>query len=179
MPRDPAYSRVANADRFLPLHTAMLETIGELESDFEVELMDGYGLDEELERGRDLARSDVKLNPAGPDAAPFVVAFTAFPDLGVRLGRCYVEPFPSCGCDACDETAEGESERLGELLDDMTAGRFREAIEIHPVPLGGLVGWRPGSGHLTLVGHPRGLEESLVLKDDGRVRCQEVVIGWT
>ena len=82
-PTDPAYSRVANADRFLPLHTAMLEIIGELENDFEVELMEGYGLDEELERGRDLARPDVKLNPAGPDAAPFVVAFTAFPDLGV------------------------------------------------------------------------------------------------
>ena len=179
MPTDPAYSRVANADRFIPLHTAILEINGEMENDFEVELMEGNGLDEELEIGRDLARPDVKLNPAGPDAAPFVVAFNAFPDLGVRFGRWYLEPFPSCGCDARDESAEGESERLGEMFDDVTAGRFREAIEIHPIPLGGLVGWRPGSGHLTLVGHPRGLEERLLLKDDGRVRCQKVAIGWT
>ena len=47
---DAAYSRGTNAERFLPLHTAMLEIIGQLENDFEVERTEGYGLDEELER---------------------------------------------------------------------------------------------------------------------------------
>ena len=127
---DSAYSRVTNPGRFLPLHTAMLEIISQLENDFEVERTEGYGLDEDLERGPALARPDVKLTPADPDAAPIVMAFTAFPGLRVRFGRWYVEPFPDCGCDACDESAEGEIERLNEMVDDVTAGRFREAIEI-------------------------------------------------
>ena len=78
----------------------------------------------------DLARPDVKLTPVDPNAAPIVMAFTAFTGLRVRFGRWYVEPFPDCGCDACDESAEGEIERLSEMVDDVTAGRFREAIEI-------------------------------------------------
>ena len=123
-----AYSRVTNPERFLPLHTAMLETVGRLERDFEVERTEGYGLDEELARGVDLVRPDVKLVPADPDAAPITVVFTAFPGLYIRFGRWYTEPFPSCGCDACDESAEGEIERLNEMVDDVTAGRFRETI---------------------------------------------------
>ena len=78
---DAAYSRVTNAERFLPLHTAMLEIIGQMENDFEVERTEGYGLDEELERGLGLARPDVELTPADPDAAPIVLVFTAFPGL--------------------------------------------------------------------------------------------------
>ena len=56
--------------------------------------------------------------------------FSDFPGLRVRFGRWYVVPFPTCGCDACDETAESETERLRSLVDNMTAGRFREAIRV-------------------------------------------------
>ena len=129
-PTDAAYGRVTNAERFLPLHTAMLEIIGHLDNDFEVECTEGYGLDEELERGLTLARPDVKLTPADPDAAPVVIAFTTFPGLRIRFGRWYTEPFPDCGCDACDESAECEIERLSGVVDDVTAGRFREAVKI-------------------------------------------------
>ena len=41
--------------------------------------------------------------------------------------------FPVCGCDACAETAEGEAERLKSTADDLTAGRFREAVVIPAV----------------------------------------------
>ena len=140
-PVDAAYSRVTNPERFRPLHTAMLEIIGRLENDFEVERAEGYGLDEELVRGMALAHPDVKLIPADPDAAPLAVAFTVFPGLRLRFGRWYVEPFPSCGCDACDESAEGEIERLGERVDDVTSGRFREAITIPAASFMGS-GWR-------------------------------------
>jgi hypothetical protein len=44
-----------------------------------------------------------------------------------------VDAFPSCGCDACDEHAEEEIERLAWLVDQVTAGRFREAIELPAV----------------------------------------------
>ncbi|MDE0432347.1 MAG: DUF6226 family protein [Caldilineaceae bacterium] len=127
---DPAYSRVTNPERFRPLHAAMLAIIDRLERDFEVERAEGFGLDEKLERGLDLARTDVILTPRDADAPPIAVVFTAFPGLRLRLGRWYIEPFPGCGCDACDESAEGEIERLREMVDDAVAGRFREAVEI-------------------------------------------------
>ena len=122
-PTDAAYSRVTNAERFLPLHTAMLEIIDRLLDDFKVERTEGFGLDEDLERGLVLARPDVKITPRNPDAAPIVVAFTTFPGLHVRFGRWYTEFFPVCGCDACDESAEGEIDRLNDMVDDVTAGR--------------------------------------------------------
>ena len=127
-PPPEAYSRVTNAERFRPLHAAMLEIIGWLENGFEVERKDGYGLDEELERGLDLASPSVRLSPKDADAAPITVVFTAYPGLHLRVGRWHTELFPRCGCDACDESADGEIERLTEMVDDAIAGRFREAL---------------------------------------------------
>ena len=140
-PPDPAYSRVTNPERFRPLHTAMLEMIGRLEDQFEVDRTEGFGLDEELAKNLETARPDVRLIPSDPDAAPIVAVFSTFPSLRVRFGRWYIEPFPDCGCDACDESAEGEIERLNDKIDDVTAGRFREAIEIPPASFMG-TGWR-------------------------------------
>ena len=94
----------------------------------EAERLEGYGLDHELENKGDLVRPSVKLISRSPDAAPIVLVFTAFPGLHVRLGRWRTEAFPTCGCDACDETADGEAARLSGMVDDVTAGRFREAI---------------------------------------------------
>ena len=150
-PPDEAYSRVTNPERFLPLHDAMLEMIARLENDYEVERAEGYGLDEELERRHDLARPSVRLSPRDPESAPIGVTFTTFPGLYLRFGRWYTEPFPDCGCDACDETAEGEIERLKYVIDDVTAGRFREGIRC---PLISFVGsawqetefWSPDDG---------------------------------
>ena len=127
-PTGEAYSRVTNPERFRPLHPAMLEIMDRLESQFEVERTEGYGLDKKLERGVDLARPDIRLTPRDLEAASIAVSFSTFPGLHVRFGRWYIEPFPNCGCDACDESAEGEIERLNDMVDDVTAGRFREAI---------------------------------------------------
>ncbi|MCY3783953.1 MAG: DUF6226 family protein [Chloroflexi bacterium] len=140
-PPDPAYSRVTNAERFRPLHSAMLETVDRLENDFDVERIEGYGLEAELEQGLDPARPHVRLNPRNHDSAPIVVVFSTFPGLHVRFGRWYGELFPSCGCDACDEPAEGEIERLHEMVDDVVAGRFCEAIRRPLISFRG-IGWR-------------------------------------
>ena len=127
-PPDEAYSRVTNPERLRPLHAAMLEILDGLENDYEVERSEGFGLDEELEERLDLARPSVRLRPKDPDAAPIAVAFSTFPGLHLRFGRWCTEPFPDCGCDACDESSEIELERLNEMVVDVTAGRFREAI---------------------------------------------------
>ena len=119
----------------------MLEILGRLENDFDVERSEGYGLDPELERGLEPARPHVRLTPRNPEAAPIAVVFSTFPGLNVRFGRWFTEPFPSCGCDACKESAEGEIERLKEMVDEVVAGRFREAIQRPLISFRG-TGWR-------------------------------------
>ena len=138
-PPEEAYSRVTNPERFQPLHAAATELLDRLERDFDVEREEGYGLDEELERGFDLARPGVRLTPHDPQAAPIVVAFTEFPGLYFRFGSWRTEPFPNCGCDACDETADGSIKRMNRMVEAIVSGGFREAIRV-PRLLGD--GWR-------------------------------------
>ena len=125
-----AYSHVTNPERFASLHDVAAELMDRLELEFDVERTEGGGLDTELEDGCKLARPSVTLVPRDVGAARIVIAFSAFPGLRVRFGRWCTRAFPTCGCDACDETAESETERLRSLIDNLTAGCFREAIRI-------------------------------------------------
>jgi hypothetical protein len=127
-----AYSRVTNPERFASLHDVAAELLDRLEREFDTERSEGYGFDPELEEGSTLARPSVTLVPRDVGAAPIVVAFTTFPGLRVRFGRWWMAAFPTCGCDACDETAESERERFKSLIDNLIAGRFREDIRISP-----------------------------------------------
>ena len=136
-PPPEAYSRVSEPERFRPLHNVALRLLEQLRTEFKVDQFEGYGLDSELETV-DLARPSVRLVPRDPKAAPLAIAFTTFPGLKVRVGRWHTVAFPTCGCDACDETANDEATRLAELVDDVTAGRFREKLS---VPLAGN-GWQ-------------------------------------
>ncbi len=129
-PPPEAYSRVTNPERFAPLHDIAADLLHRLELDFDVGRDERYGLDSELERRYQLARPSVSLVPRDIDAAPIIITFSTFPGLYTRFGRWYTAAFPICGCDACNETAETEIERLKSFIDDVTAGRFREAIRI-------------------------------------------------
>lgn len=128
-PPPEAYSRVTDADRFRPLHGLILDLLAKLEADFDIERAEGYGLDVELEAGV-AARPSVRVAPTDSAAAPIVVVFSSFPGLTVRYGRLTMQSFPSCGCDACDETADSAWERLNEQIDSIVAGGFREEIAL-------------------------------------------------
>ena len=136
-PPDDAYERVTNPERFQPLHSAAMEMISRMEETFDVHRVEGHGLDEELEGKRAIERPSVRLTPVNSNAAPVTVAFSDFPGLFVRVGRWVIDDFPSCGCDACHESAEGEIERLTELVDAVTAEGFREAVQCPKGPLAG------------------------------------------
>lgn len=141
-PPPEAYSRVTDPERFRPLHSMVETLLGELDSSFEVERTAGNGLDDELETSA-LALPTVRLTPRDAKAAPLVVAFTTFPGIRLRAGHWCTEVFPSCGCDACDETADDEALRLQEMVENVVAGRFREVISVPliSVPLVG-DGWQ-------------------------------------
>ena len=134
-PLDEAYSRFTNQERFKPLHQWALETVARLNSEYEVVLEEGMGLDDELEQVP-LSRPTMRLTPMLESGAPVTIAFTASPGLEVRLGRWVTEGFPSCHCDACDEMPEEEFESFTELLENVVAGRFRESLRLQPDGLG-------------------------------------------
>ncbi len=175
-PPEEAYSRVTNPERFQPLHGAAIELLGRLERDFDVEREEGYGLDEELERNFNLARPSVKLTPSDTDAAPIVVAFDHFPGLHVRFGKWRKEPFPNCGCDACDETADDLIENMNQMVEAVVSGGFREAIRV-PRLLGD--GWRESSLRFSGGGFQRGesrVRRSRALEMTGGNR--NVTLDW-
>ncbi|MCY3691298.1 MAG: DUF6226 family protein [Chloroflexota bacterium] len=128
-PIDDAYSRFTNQERFKPLHDWALEKVAYLQSEHDVTLEEGFGMDDELERAP-LSRPTVRLTPLQESCAPVTIAFTDSPGLEVRVGHWVTEGFPTCHCDACDEMPEEEFERLTELLDDVVAGRFRESMRL-------------------------------------------------
>ena len=88
-------------------------------------------MDARLERAP-LARPTIRLTPLQDTGAPITVAFPAFPGLEVRAGRWFTDAFPSCHCDACDEQPQDEFQRFSELLEDVVAGRLREAMRRQP-----------------------------------------------
>jgi hypothetical protein len=107
-----AYSRVTNPERFASLRDSAAGLLHRLEGEFETERTEAYGLDPEFEHDCNLSRPSVALLPCDSGAAPLIIAFSDFPGLRVRFGRWYAVALPTCGCDACDETAESETERL-------------------------------------------------------------------
>src|SRR5262245_37115458 len=138
---EPPYGRVTNAARFAVLHSVALELLNRLHDEFDVERVEPYESDDDLDQFArvPLARPTVALVPKDPGCAPLVVAFSSFPGLLVRVGANYRVAVPGCGCDACDENAEGEAERFRGLLHAVTLGHFREYLE------------RRGDGAATLV----------------------------
>lgn len=126
-PSPDAYSRVTNAERFRPLHAAALHRAKELEREYLVRIEEGSDLDDLLQ-DVGLERPSVRLVPTWDEAASLQIAFTRFPGIAVGFGIYSSELFPACGCDACAERVDDEIERFRDLIDDVTAGRFRESL---------------------------------------------------
>ena len=164
-PPTEAYSRVTNPERFAPLHDVAMATLDRLESEYRVVREEDFGLDSRLERSRP-ARATVRLLPDDPLAGPLAIGFTSFPGLMVRLGRWFVEPIPTCGCDACDETAEEGHRRLESFIDDLVSGRVRESVQLPLVGAAWLTTDIGGSGERARL--TRTKAKALIAETSGR-----------
>ena len=137
-----ARSEVGNPERFRMLHRRAFDLLEHLEAEYEVIRTERFELLPWM-RPFEHACPPVTLSPVSAAAAPIAIAFTQFSSLLVRFGRWVAEPFPSCACDVCAETAEGEGARLKARIYDVVAGRFKEEISI-PWFGEGRVGWSFG-----------------------------------
>lgn len=127
-PSDDAYGRVTNPERFRVLHGVASALLDDLTTEYDVE--------RQVIRDNVLAPEDQtveRLVPTG-GGAPVTLGFTSLPGLMVRFGDCYVEGFPSCGCDACDEQPQSVADELAARVAAVVAGQFSEHLRRLPRP---------------------------------------------
>lgn len=126
-PAEDSYSVTSNLDRFAPLHDVADALVDHLHRTYAVSLHEG------IEHVRDLmdpAAAEVvkavRVVPVDPGAAPLTFVYTAFPGIRLHAGFLPDFTFPSCGCDACDETWERSADELESAVHAVTHGGFSE-----------------------------------------------------
>jgi hypothetical protein len=127
-PPPDAYSRVTNPERYRPLHAAADALVAELVATFVVAVDHAPDVVPEYFDRVDLTRC-VALTPEG-GGAPIVVGWTAFPGVVIAHGWWSYEPFPGCGCDACDEDPAELVRMMHQRVADITAGQFQESLTL-------------------------------------------------
>lgn len=135
-PPDDTYSVTSHLERFAPLHTVADALIAHLVATYDVEVSEGPEVvaavmaERAVERGscpvtqpdEDFLARVVRVVPRDAAGASLTFLFTTFP--GVQLwvhapaGAVDKSAYPTCGCDACDETAQS----LAEPLEDEVLG---------------------------------------------------------
>ncbi|MDQ7877059.1 DUF6226 family protein [Microbacterium sp. QXD-8] len=69
----------------------------------------------------------VRVRPADADASPLTFVFTSFPGIPLQAGLLFDSSYPTCGCDACDETGESCGSSLEEAVFAVADGGLSEA----------------------------------------------------
>jgi Family of unknown function (DUF6226) len=126
-PPDDSYSRVSNPQRFAPVLTIADVLIEHLRIKYRAGVV---VLDESSPRWVPTTTKLIGVTPDRPDAAPLLFRYTDFPGIEIWAGLRYSAAFPSCGCDACDETWERAAGDIELLVFAVTEGRFGERITL-------------------------------------------------
>lgn len=125
-PPEDAYGAVSHPERFAGLHLVAAALVEHLVSVYDVDAETDLSCAADLLWRPDDVVAATRLTPRRPDAAPLTIVLTGFPGVVVHAGVLMDMPFPVCGCDACDETAESEAERLEQFVPAVAAGAFAE-----------------------------------------------------
>jgi len=129
-PPDDAYERVTHPERFAPLLEVANALIAFLADEYDVRVDEGVDVAADSGVRADQVVRAVRLTPSAQDAAPLTVVFTDFPGVVVTAGVLFESPFPTCGCDACDETAASQVDDLESLVFAVAEGGFGEAYPV-------------------------------------------------
>lgn len=177
-PPDPdSYSVDSHTERFAGLHLVARALIDHLVAVYDVEVREDNAVAADLLVDvRDVV-APIKVTPRASGAAPLTFVLTGYPGVVVHAGMLHSFPFPVCGCDACDETALTEADRLERLVLSVAAGGYAER---YPV---GRRRWREyaltafdGSGAESGKGEPGPIDEAILHKAE--IRLRDVQGGW-
>ncbi|MDV8148066.1 DUF6226 family protein [Arthrobacter sp. B10-11] len=176
-PAPDSYGIDSHPERFAGLHRVALALIDHLAAVYDVEVHEGPALAAELlMEARDVLQA-VRVTPRRSGAASLTFVLTGYPGVIVHAGVLHDFPFPVCGCDACDETAETTADRMERLVLTVAAGGYRER---YPV---GSQRWSEyaltaydGSGSESGKGEP--VPVASYRLDDAEVRLRDVPGAW-
>ena len=125
-PDEEAYGRVTNPERFQPVVTAARSLIKHLVDNYEVGRSAGTAA-EDFPGTAVPAIETIRLTPKV--GVPLVFMITDFPGVVVRFGEWGNFPgFPSCGCDACDESPDDVIEDLNRQVSAAVNGNYAETL---------------------------------------------------
>jgi hypothetical protein len=129
-PDPDSYGIDSHPERFSGLHNVAFALIDHLAAAFDVEVdEDPVHAAELMMNARDVLQA-VKVTPRRSRTAPLTFVLTAYPGVIVHAGVLHDFPFPVCGCDACDETAETTAERMELLVLTVAAGGYNERYPV-------------------------------------------------
>lgn len=177
-PAPDSYSVDSHPERFTGLHKIALALIDHLAAVYDVDVHDDpVRAGELLMDARNVAKA-VRVTPRRDGAASLTFVLTGYPGVMVHAGLLHDFPFPVCGCDACDETAETTADRMEMLVLTVAAGGYRER---YPV---GSRRWSEyaltavdGSGSESGRGEPGPVVAARL--QDAEIRLRDVAGGWS
>ncbi|WP_458107413.1 DUF6226 family protein [Arthrobacter sp. R3-55] len=129
-PPEDSYSVDTHGERFEGLHLVARSLIEYLNRTYDVDVSIVPAHTAEVSVTAEEMVDVVRLAPRDPLAAPLTFVLTSLPSVVVRAGVLHDFPFPICGCDACDETAESEASRMEELVLGVAAGGYGERYPV-------------------------------------------------
>jgi hypothetical protein len=123
------YGVDSNPQRFAPVHLVADALIEHLTRSYAVTISEDLAFATDLMHQNDGVLRAVRVVPVNPDAAPLTFVYTSYPGVVLHAGLLHDFPFPQCGCDGCDETAESAADDLEWTVLDVVAGGYSERID--------------------------------------------------
>lgn len=130
-PPEDTYSVTSNLERLRPLHTVAEALIAHLIHEYDVDVSDDLTNASDLRFNVDVVGEvtrAVRLTPRSRQAAPLTFVLTEHPSVLVHAGALADLMFPTCGCDACDESWDAVSDELEWQVLAVAAGGLRETL---------------------------------------------------
>ncbi len=138
-PPEDSYSVVSHPERFAPLALVADALLDFLVETYDVTLEEGYQATEGMPfrpEPEDVVRA-VKLRPSRATATPATFVISTFPGVSLAVGALSQASFPTCACDACDETWQWDADELEWRVMAVVAGGLKEDIggPLGPAPV--------------------------------------------
>lgn len=144
-PPEESYSRISHPERFAPLAQVARALADHLRPRVDLEVSEetgpvpaapGVSLRDLAALGMPVEDEEaeahlVRLRLRSPGAVPltFAIATGPVPGVTVLAGATVARPFPSCACDACDETGESADEDLEDTVFALVESGLTESVE--------------------------------------------------
>lgn len=119
-PPSESYSVTTDTERFRPLHVIAQALIEHLALRFDVTVQEDPDFASDLLHAPSEVVRAVRLTPKGSGSQPVTIVFSGFPGI-IVCDDTQDFPFPTCGCDACDDSWEDLADELERKLFEIAA----------------------------------------------------------